>query len=157
MTEAIISGMPKMRIEESAARRQAKLDSGAEVQVGVNKYQNKDLEQNFEVRKIDNVDVREKQIKRLQDIKSTRDTKAVEAILDAITESAKSGKGNLLDLAVKAAELRATVGEISMAIEKVSGRHVATDTIVRGAYSKESMENTNEQGKHDYSDALKNV
>lgn len=154
MTAAIISGMPKMRIEESAARRQAKLDSGAETQVGVNKYRLEEEEQNFEVLKIDNADVREKQIKRLQQIRSTRDSAACQAALDAITKSAETGEGNLLELAVTAAQLRATVGEISDAIEKVSGRHVAADSIVRGAYSKESIENTNEQGKNEYNESL---
>ena len=144
MTEAIISGMPKMRIEESAARRQAKLDSGAEVQVGVNKYKLEKEEQNFEVLKIDNVEVRAQQIARLEQIRGSRDTKAVNAALERITEAAKTGNENLLALAVEASKLRATVGEISYAIELVAGRHVAVDSIVRGAYSKESLENTNE-------------
>lgn len=157
MTAAIISGMPKMRIEESAARRQAKLDSGAEVQVGVNKYRMEKEEQNFEVLKIDNREVRAKQIKRLQEIKASRDTKAVNTALNNITEAARTGNGNLLALAVEAAKARATVGEISYAIEKVSGRHVAADSIVRGAYSKESLENTNENGKNEYEEALNNV
>lgn len=74
----------------------------------------------------------------------------MQAVLDELTAAAKSGKGNLLEIAVRAAQLRATVGEISMAIEKVCGRHKATDSIVRGAYSKESMENTNDQGRSEY-------
>ena len=157
MTQAIISGMPKMRIEESAARRQAKLDSGAEVQVGVNKYQNKNEEQNFEVRKIDNRDVRDKQIRRIQSIRGSRDQAAVDKVLAELTQAARSGKGNLLEISIRAAALRATVGEISYAIELVCGRHVATDQIVRGAYSKESIENTNDLGKREYQDALKAV
>ena len=80
----------------------------------------------------------------MEQLRKTRDAVAVESVLDEITEAAKTGNKNLLELAVKAAELRATVGEISMAIEKVSGRHVASDSIVRGAYSKESLENTND-------------
>uniref|UniRef100_A0A7S3ILI0 B12-binding domain-containing protein n=1 Tax=Strombidium inclinatum TaxID=197538 RepID=A0A7S3ILI0_9SPIT len=156
MTQAIISGMPKMRIEESAARRQAKLDSGSEVQVGVNKYQLKNEEQNFDVLKIDNNDVRAKQIKRIETMKANRDNKAVEDCLNRITAAA-GGKGNLLALAVEAAQLRATVGEISDAVEKVSGRHVATDSIVRGAYSKESLENTGNKGKDQYETSLSNV
>jgi methylmalonyl-CoA mutase len=112
--------------------------------VGVNKYRLEEQEHNFEVLKIDNKDVRKQQIARLENIKATRNKAACQASLDAIYEAAKSGKGNLLDLAVTAAKHRATVGEISDAIEKVCGRHVASDSIVRGAYSKESMENTND-------------
>lgn len=123
MTKAILTGMPKMRIEESAARRQAKIDSGFETIVGVNKYRLPTQEQNFDVLKIDNTDVRRKQIERIQSIKRTRDEKACQNALDALTEAAKSGKGNLLELSVTAAKLRATVGEISFALEKVYGRH----------------------------------
>jgi len=93
----------------------------------------------------------------LSEIKSTRYTQKVNQVLDEITEAAKTGKGNLLEIAVRAAELRATVGEISYAIEKVSGRHVANDSIVRGAYSKESMENTNDQGMREYTNSLEIV
>ena len=157
MTQAIISGMPKMRIEESAARRQAKIDSGAEVQVGVNKYRLENQEQNFDVLKIDNADVRRKQIERINATKANRDEQKCQAALAALTESAETGEGNLLALSVEAAKLRATVGEISIALEKVYGRHVAKDSIVRGAYSKESIEKTNEQGKIEYEQALANV
>ena len=157
MTQAIISGMPKMRIEESAARRQAKIDSGAEVQVGVNKYRLENQEQNFDVLKIDNDDVRRKQIERINATKANRDEQKCQAALAALTESAETGEGNLLALSVEAAKLRATVGEISIALEKVYGRHVAKDSIVRGAYSKESIEKTNEQGKMEYEQALANV
>lgn len=157
MTAAIITGMPKMRIEESAARRQAKLDSGAEVQVGVNKYKLEEQEQNFDVLKIDNKEVRQKQLDRLKSIRASRNEAEVQAVLDRITKAAETGSENLLELAVEAATKRATVGEISLAIEKVAGRHVANDSIVRGAYSKESMENTNEQGKREYEEALNNV
>jgi len=157
MTKAIITGMPKMRIEESAARRQARLDSGAEVQVGVNKYQLEGEEQNFEVRKIDNKEVREKQLQRLAQIRSQRNETAVQEVLARISKAAETGNENLLALAVEAARLRATVGEISAAIEAVAGRHVASDSIVRGAYSKESIENTNDQGRLEYEEALSNV
>jgi len=157
MTKAIITGMPKMRIEESAARRQARLDSGAEVQVGVNKYQLAGEEQNFEVRKIDNKEVREKQLQRLAQIRSQRNETAVQEVLARISKAAETGNENLLALAVEAARLRATVGEISAAIEAVAGRHVASDSIVRGAYSKESIENTNDQGRLEYEEALSNV
>lgn len=91
MTKAIVSGMPKLRIEESAARRQAKIDSGAETIVGVNKYRLAKEETNFEVLKIDNTVVRQKQIERINKIKSTRDAKAVEEILNKLTECARSG------------------------------------------------------------------
>lgn len=139
MTKAIVSGMPKLRIEESAARRQAKIDSGAEVIVGVNKYRLAQEESNFEVLRIDNTKVREKQIDRINQIKSTRDNKAVEEALRSLSEAAKRGKGgNLLELAVDAAKKRATVGEISKALEDVYGRHVPKENIVRGAYSKEA-------------------
>ena len=157
MTKAIVSGMPKLRIEESAARRQAKIDSGAEVIVGVNKYRLENQEQNFEVLKIDNTAVRNQQINRLKQVKAARDEKACKASLNALTEAAKSGKGNLLELSVEAARLRATVGEISYALEQVYGRHVAKDSIVRGAYSKESTENAGELGKREYESALAKV
>ena len=124
------------------------------MQVGVNKYRLEKEDSNFEVLKIDNNEVREGQIARINKMKAARDNNKVNQVLDQITESAKSGKGNLLELAVEAAKLRATVGEISYAIEKVVGRHVASDSIVRGAYSKESVENTNDSGKKEYEDAL---
>lgn len=142
MTQAISTGMPKMRIEEAAARRQAKIDSGAETIVGVNKYRLENEQQNFDVLKIDNTEVRKKQIDRINKTRASRDEKACQSALKAIEEAAKSGKGNLLALSVEAAKLRATVGEISLALENVWGRHVAKDAIVRGAYSKESLEKT---------------
>ena len=157
MTQAIISGMPKSRIEESAARRQAKIDSGAEVIVGVNKYRLDTQEQNFDVLKIDNHEVRRGQIERINATKAARNEVKVQACLAAITDAAKNETGNLLALSVDAAKERATVGEISMALEVVYGRHVAKDSIVRGAYSKESLEKTNEQGKLEYEQAMENV
>jgi len=114
-------------------------------------------EKNFDVLKINNHEVREKQISKIQQIRASRDSESVEKILDALTKCAETGKGNLLELSVEAAKLRATVGEISYAIEKVAGRHKAVDSIVRGAYSKESMENTNEQGMIEYTAALNYV
>lgn len=107
--------------------------------------------------KIDNVAVRAQQIERLKQIRASRDSDAVNAALEKITQAARDGKANLLELAVEASKLRATVGEISYAIEIVAGRHVATDSIVRGAYSKESIENTNEQGKNEYEESLRRV
>jgi methylmalonyl-CoA mutase len=124
MTKAIVSGMPKLRIEESSARRQAKIDAGKEVIVGVNKYKLAVEEHNFEVLKIDNSDVRLKQIVRIKDTKAKRNSKLCQDALSKLTESAKSGKGNLLELAVEAAKQRATVGEISKALEDVYGRFV---------------------------------
>lgn len=129
--------MPKYRIEESSARRQAKIDSGAETIVGVNKYR-LEKEDPINILKINNEEVLIKQQNRINKMKETRDSAKVQQCLDALTESAKSGQGNLLELAVTAAAHRATVGEISYALEKVYGRHVAKDTVVKGAYRKMS-------------------
>jgi len=142
MTKAINSGMPKLRIEESAAKKQARIDSGADVIVGVNKYVNPaESEKAMEVLSIDNTTVRRKQVERLAQIRASRDAAAVAAALDAITECARTNEGNLLDLAVKASRLRATVGEISFAIEKVSGRYVAGTNVVSGVYLSEYESN----------------
>jgi methylmalonyl-CoA mutase len=113
--------------------------------------------QNFDVFKIDNSEVRRKQIERINKVKATRDSAACQKALEALTSAAISGQGNLMELSVKAAELRATVGEISMALEKVYGRHVAKDSIVRGAYAKESMEKSGDTGKIEYEVALQRV
>ena len=107
--------------------------------------------------KIDNAATREKQIARIISTKAGRDEDKCQAALAALTAAAISGEGNLLGLSVEAATQRATVGEISMALEEVFGRHVAKDSIVRGAYSKESLENTNAQGKLEYEQAMENV
>ncbi|KAL1417103.1 hypothetical protein MTO96_027157 [Rhipicephalus appendiculatus] len=133
MAKAVASGMPKLRIEECAARKQALIDSGKEVIVGVNKYR-LEKEDPIDVLMVDNTKVRASQIAKLEHIRKTRDNAKTEAALDAITESAKTGEGNLLALAIEAARLRATVGEISYAMEKVFGRHVASDRMVSGAY-----------------------
>lgn len=154
MTKAIVSGMPKLRIEESAARRQAKIDSGAEVIVGVNKYRLAKEETNFEVLRIDNSKVRAKQIERINTVKATRDNKKVEEILGKLRQAAKDGKENLLGLAVEAAKSRATVGEISKALEDVFGRHVPKENIVRGAYSKEATTKAGDKGKNEFEAAL---
>ncbi|MBL0160453.1 MAG: methylmalonyl-CoA mutase [Bryobacterales bacterium] len=138
MTKAIETGLPKMRIEEAAARRQAKIDSGREVIVGVNKYR-LDHEEPLDVLMVDNAAVRESQVKRLQETKAARDESAVQASLEAITKCADGGGGNLLDLAVTAARLRATLGEISMAMEKVFGRYQAVNRTISGVYSSESQ------------------
>ncbi|WP_422368789.1 methylmalonyl-CoA mutase [Pelagibius sp.] len=133
MTRAVETGMPKLRIEEAAARRQARIDRGEEVIVGVNKYVAED-DDPVEVLDIDNTAVREQQVARLQKIRAGRDAKACAAALDALTAAAKDGSGNLLDLAVKATRARATVGEISDALEKVYTRHRAVIRSVTGVY-----------------------
>ena len=136
MTKAIEAGIPKLRIEEAAARKQARIDSGQDIIVGVNKYQ-LDVEDPLSILEVDNQTVRDQQIERLKTIKSKRDSKKVEAILSKLTEAAQSGKENLLDLAVKAARLRATLGEISDALEIVYGRYKANVKSFSGVYSKE--------------------
>jgi methylmalonyl-CoA mutase len=134
MTKAILAGMPKLRIEEAATRRQARIDSGDDVIVGVNKYK-APAEPELEVRDIDNSAVREAQIRRLGAIKARRDAAAVEAALTKLRELATSGKGNLLEAAVAAARARATVGEISSALEQVYTRHRADVRAVSGVYA----------------------
>jgi methylmalonyl-CoA mutase len=133
MTKAVESGMPKMKIEEAAARRQARIDRGEEVVVGVNKYQPAE-EAPIEILDVDNAKVREAQIARLNKIKSTRDKAKVEAALAALTQAAESGEGNLLELAVVATRARATVGEISDALEKAFTRHRAVIRSISGVY-----------------------
>ncbi|WP_460274974.1 methylmalonyl-CoA mutase [Celeribacter sp. ULVN23_4] len=133
MTKAVNSGMPKLRIEETAAKRQANIDRGEEVIVGVNKYR-KDKEDPIDILDVDNVAVRNSQIARLDKIKATRDAAKVEETLGALEAAAKTGEGNLLSLAVEAARARATVGEISMAMEKAFGRHRAEVKTLAGVY-----------------------
>ncbi len=132
MTKAVESGMPKLRIEEAAARRQARVDRGEDTIVGVNKYRLANEDQ-VDTLDIDNTAVRASQIARLEQIKATRDGAAVAAALQALTDGATSG-ANLLDLAVKATRVRATVGEISDALEKVFGRHKAEIRSISGVY-----------------------
>ena len=134
MTKAVASGMPKLRIEESAAKRQAMIDRGDEVIVGVNKYR-KDNEDPIDILDVDNVAVREAQVARLASIRDSRDEAACQAALDALTNCAKEG-GNLLAAAVEAARARASVGEISMAMEKEFGRHRAEVKTLAGVYGK---------------------
>ncbi|MFP4288989.1 MAG: methylmalonyl-CoA mutase [Bacteroidales bacterium] len=140
MAKAIETGVPKMRIEEAAARKQAKIDSGRDIIVGVNKYRLQ-KEDPIEILNVDNTAVRESQIKRIEKLKAERDSVAVEKALDAITESCKTGKGNLLELSVEAARKRATLGEISMACEKVFGRYQAVIRSISGVYSMEIENN----------------
>ncbi|MBX3575894.1 MAG: methylmalonyl-CoA mutase [Rhizobiaceae bacterium] len=134
MAAAIEKGIPKMRIEEAAARTQARIDAGEQVLVGVNAFQpTEDID--VDVLKVDNAEVRARQLAKLQQLKGTRDVAAVETALDALTDAAR-GDGNLLDFAVRAARANATVGEISLAIEKAFGRHVATVRTISGVYRK---------------------
>jgi methylmalonyl-CoA mutase len=133
MTRAVESGMPKLRIEESAARRQAAIDRGEEVIVGVNKYQSEDAA-HVDILDVDNEAVRSAQITRLDRVRRSRDKARVEAALTALTEAAKSGEGNLLALSIEASRARATVGEISDALEAVYTRHRAATQSVSGIY-----------------------
>ena len=137
MAKAIETGLPKMRIEEAAARKQARIDSGRDVIVGVNKYQT-DEETDIELLEVDNTAVRQAQLERLAKLKAERNNDDVLAALEAITLCAGGGDGNLLDLAVDAARKRATLGEISDAMEKVFSRHVATIRSISGVYSAEA-------------------
>ncbi len=133
MTKAVESGMPKLRIEEAAARRQARIDRGEETVVGVNKYRPTETEQ-IEIRDIDNSAVRDSQIARLKKLRAGRDAKKVAATLEALTRAASTGEGNLMTLAIEAMRARATVGEVSDALEKVYTRHRATIRSVTGIY-----------------------
>jgi methylmalonyl-CoA mutase len=142
MAKAIETGLPKMRIEEAAARRQARIDSGKDVIVGLNKYK-LEKEAPIDILDVDNAAVRENQIGRLNDLRQNRNTVEVTAALDAITQAAHTGKGNLLELSVIAAQKRASLGEISSAIEKVAGRYTATIRSISGIYSSESMDDQN--------------
>jgi len=134
MTKAILQGMPKLRIEECATRRQARIERGEDVIVGVNKYQLAEHQQ-IEVREIDNAAVRDAQVARLERIRASRDQGAVDAALEALAAVARRGEGNLLEAAVTAARARATVGEISEALEKVFTRHRAEIRSVSGVYA----------------------
>jgi len=138
MAKAIETGIPKMRIEEAAARRQAQIDLGRETIVGVNKYRPATDEQ-IDVRVVDNRAVRESQVARLAQVRVTRDQRAVDAALAALTAAAKDGAGNLLALSVDAARVRATLGEISSALEAVFGRYQAVNRTISGVYSAESQ------------------
>lgn len=133
MASAIEHGIPKMRIEESAAKKQARIDRGEDVIVGVNKYQ-LEQEDELDILEVDNVAVRDSQIERLSSIRSSRDSEAVSQALNALTEAAKSETGNLLELSIAAARLRATVGEISDALEDVYGRFQAQSRTISGVY-----------------------
>ncbi len=137
MAKAIETGIPKMRIEEASARKQARIDSGKDKIIGVNLYR-LDKEAPMDILNIDNTAVRESQIKRLEQIKASRNNAQVQSALDALTRSAETGEGNLLELSVDAARKRATLGEISFALEKVYGRYKAVIRSISGVYSSES-------------------
>jgi methylmalonyl-CoA mutase len=137
MAKAIETGIPKMRIEEASARKQARIDAKKDIIVGVNKYR-LEKEDPIDILEVNNTEVRESQIKRLNELKAQRNQAAVDQALNNITESVKTGEGNLLELSVEAARVRATLGEISYAIEKVSGRYKAFIRSISGIYSSES-------------------
>ncbi len=137
MAKAIETGLPKLRIEEAAARTQARIDSGRQTIVGINKYR-LDHEDPIDILEIDNTEVRNEQVARLVELRKDRDEEAVKKALEAITECVRTGEGNLLDLAVKAAGVRASLGEISDACEEVVGRYKAVIRTISGVYSNET-------------------
>jgi len=149
MAKAIETGVPKMRIEEAAAKKQARLDTGKEVRVGVNKYRT-DKEDPIEILDVDNSAVREAQLRRLKELKEERNDEEVQKALDKITECARTGEGNLLELSVEAAKKRATLGEISSACEKVAGRYTAVTRSISGVYSSESKDDAMYQKAKEY-------
>jgi len=139
MAKAIETGIPKMRIEEASARRQAKIDSGKDTIVGVNKFR-LEKEDPIEILEVDNTIVREAQIRRLEQLRKERNQEEVQQALDAITHAAKTGEGNLLALSIDAARKRASLGEISYALEKIYGRYKAVIRSISGVYSSESQD-----------------
>ncbi|MBN1157893.1 MAG: methylmalonyl-CoA mutase [Bacteroidales bacterium] len=142
MAKAIGTGIPKMRIEEAAARKQARIDAKKDIIVGVNAYL-PEKEEHIDILEVDNTTVREAQINRLNRIRAERDNAAVEAALERITEAVRTGRDNLLQLSVEAARHRATLGEISMAVEKVCGRYKASVQTISGVYSSEAAGDEN--------------
>jgi len=137
MAKAIEAGIPKLRIEEASARTQARIDAGKQTVVGVNRFR-LDEPEHVDVLKVDNTLVRNAQIKKLEKLKAERDPEAVRGALEALTEAARSGEGNLLALSVDAARAKATVGEMTEALEKVFGRHVAEIRAISGVYAREA-------------------
>ncbi|MGM0705958.1 MAG: methylmalonyl-CoA mutase, partial [Bacteroidota bacterium] len=138
MTQAIEQGLPKLRIEEAAARKQGRIDTGRDVVVGVNRFQ-RDTEEPIDTLEVDNEAVRRQQVQRLQELREARDDAAVRSALNALRDTAETGAGNLLGRAVEAARARATLGEISQALEDVYGRHTATSQTVSGVYASEAQ------------------
>jgi methylmalonyl-CoA mutase len=151
MVKAIEQGLPKMRIEEAAARKQARIDTGKDTIVGVNQWR-LDKEEAIDLLEVDNVAVRRKQLERLAQVKDDRDEDDVQAALDAITQAAETEDGNLLALAVDAARKRATLGEISQALEQVWGRYTATPKAISGIYASEVQEDEAFAEAHDLAD-----
>jgi len=144
MAKAIETGLPKMRIEEAAARRQARIDAGKDVIVGVNQYRSNSPDDfPMEILDIDNTAVREAQLQRLQHLKENRNQPEVDTALNALTEAARTNTGNLLALSIEAARKRATLGEISTALEKIYGRHKAVTRAISGVYSAELSDDEN--------------
>ncbi len=141
MAKAIETGLPKMRIEEAAAQKQARIDSGQDIIIGVNRYQTEELNE-IEIRQVDNTQVRQAQIDRLKMLKENRDQKLVDELLNELTCAAK-GKENLLEIAIRCAKARCTLGEISSALESVFGRYQAKIRSVSGVYAKEIMDDKN--------------
>lgn len=156
MAKAIETGVPKMRIEEAAARKQARIDAGKDIIVGVNQY-TVDEKQELEILEVDNSKVRIGQIERLQKMRAERNTEAVNQALNALSESAKTGEGNLLALAVEAARHRASLGEISDALEKHFGRYTATIRSISGVYSAEAMEDNDFNKAREMADKFANL
>jgi methylmalonyl-CoA mutase len=144
MAAAIETGIPKMRIEEAAARTQARIDSGNQIIVGVNQYR-LEKEDPIDILEVDNTAVRIQQVERLQQLRSNRNDAAVQKALEAITNCARTGEGNLLELAVEAAKVRASLGEISDACEAISGRYKATIRTISGVYSSETKNDSSFQ------------
>lgn len=142
MAKAIETGLPKMRIEEAAARKQARIDSGKDIIVGVNKYK-AESNKEIDILDVDNTAVRLSQIARLEQLKANRNNEEVQQCLDALTKAAETGEGNLLELAVNAARSRASLGEISFALEKIYGRHKAVIRSISGVYSGEASDDEN--------------
>ena len=153
MTQAIEQGLPKLRIEEAAARKQGRIDTGRDVVVGVNRFQ-RDVEEPIDTLEVDNEAVRRQQVQRLQELRDTRDDAAVRSSLNALRETAETGDGNLLGRAVQAARARATLGEISQALEDVYGRHTATSQTVSGVYASEAQTSDAFQQAQDRADAF---
>lgn len=156
MAKAIETGIPKMRIEEASARKQARIDTGKEVIVGVNKYQ-LDKEDPIDILNVDNTAVREAQLLRLDYLRANRNENEVQAALEAITKAVETGKGNLLELSIDAATKRASLGEISFACEKIVGRYKAVIRSVSGIYSQESMNNDDYKEARDLVEKFSNL
>ncbi len=149
MTKAVTEGMPKQRIEEAAARKQAGIERGVEVIVGVNKYTLEEDDSELEVLEVDNTKVRTAQIRRLNETRENRDAASTQTALDALTKAAESGEGNLLALSIDASRQRATVGEMSSALEKAWGRHHAVTRVTKGVYAEAHEGDEDFQRVHD--------